>query len=667
MSVNTKSTFGRNEQVAAVIGSILGAIPAGLFMQVAGGTRPMEIFAALVGGTSVSTGWTVWLVTSLIFGVFFGFAMSRTINGFTNTIIMISRKLTLTKNLLVPLLHRSALGVTGWGMGLTYGNVLGFGFFAYLVPVIMAVQGQFEYTKIPLANFVVIFGYLIYSQILGVVYGILLEQKWFEPAATADEQNAAAVGAVAGGVAGSGVLYAVGGVSALSALGSLIGTPSVLGGVATFVGIALVFGIAFAWVLAKTVTDFTNTVIMFSRRSQATQAILVPLIRRAALTVTAGSMGLGYGFAIGALFLVLGTATGAVPSLGVAGLLAFTVYGAVLGNGYGMMLEKVDLSAPGEEVVAGIKGSVVAGLTSGLIILALVVTGTVTAGSDPLLAATGLTTGFGVWMGLSLVLGVAFSGYVSRTINDFTNTVIMFSRRSKVTQAILVPLIRRAALTVTAGSMGLGYGLVAGVVFYGLTVVGVVPSTTPLVVAAFVVYGQTLGTAYGLQLEEISLPSLGSEESEETTTEDTAENEEIDPLADKEGFASWRAQRPFAGGTMLILAGMIIGAIPLRLQTLAVTAGESKAALGIVFAAMVIACGVFAMLKPDLSTLIGVTGVAMSILSLIGAFGGLVIGMLVGIAGGNLCIAWQDPNADAEETDTEDRFKWIGEGERQQW
>src|SRR6056297_3956700 len=117
---------------------------------------------------------------------------------------------------------------------------------------------------------------------------------------------------------------------------------------------------------------------------------------------------------------------------------------------------------------------------------------------------------------------------------------------------------------------------------------------------------------------------------------------------------------------MLILAGMIIAAIPIRLQTIPATSGPSKAALGIVFGAMVIACGTFALVKPDLSTLIGVTGIAMSILSIIGAFGGLVIGMLVGIVGGNLCIAWRDPTGDEDAAD-ESRLNWLSEGERQQW
>jgi hypothetical protein len=270
------------------------------------------------------------------------------------------------------------------------------------------------------------------------------------------------------------------------------------------------------------------------------------------------------------------------------------------------------------------------------------------------LQAVGIWRGFAVWLAICSAFGLVFAAYVSRTINDFTNTVIMFSRRSKVTQKILVPLITRAALTTTASSMGLGFGLGLGVLFYLLTVVGLVPATTPLVVVAFALYGQALGINYGLQLEEVdlSLPDFGGD------AEPIAEE---DPL-EAGGFTSWRAQRPFAGAALLILAGFIIGAIPIRIQM--TFAGTTKASIGIAFAAMVIACGVFALVKPELSTLIGVTGIAMSILSLIGAFGGLVFGMLVGIVGGSLCVAWQDPNRD-EDAARDSRFRWIGEGEEQ--
>ncbi|MFB6165627.1 MAG: DUF6114 domain-containing protein [Haloarculaceae archaeon] len=508
MSVNQRSTFGRDEQVAAIVGAILGSIPAGLLLWGFGGADSIRRFAWFVGAGSLGAGWAVWFGLAILFGLAFGVAMSRTVNSFTNTVIMVSQKSELTQRVLVPMLHRSALGLTAGSMGLIYGQVLGFGFFEYLMPVVLALNGHF--VEYPLADFPAIVAYIVYATILGTAYGLLLEAGWFAPAETLGKSDGVSPEQAAGFVA-----------------------------------------------------------------SQA------------------------------------------------AGLLAALLVGAFVGlRAFRGLAQLVGLSGAG--------------------------------------------TGFLVWMVLMAILGAAFVAIVSRTINDFTNTVIMFSRRSTATQKILVPLITRAALTVTAGSMGIVYGLVVGVLYWAVSLSPVLPTLSGLIVPIFGLFGYLLGTLYGLQLEEVdlSLPAVGPLGREVDVEAEVVEAEEASDSEVPGGFAGWRATRPFAGAVMLILAGLIIAAVPIRLQM--IFPGPSKAALGIVFGAMVVACGVFALVKPELSTLIGVTAVAMSILSIIGAFGGLVVGMLVGIVGGNLCIAWQNPYVD-EQARSGSRFRWIGEGERQQW
>lgn len=116
-------------------------------------------------------------------------------------------------------------------------------------------------------------------------------------------------------------------------------------------------------------------------------------------------------------------------------------------------------------------------------------------------------------------------------------------------------------------------------------------------------------------------------------------------------FAAWRRGRPFAGGVLLCVAGLLIAWVPLQFATEVMLVAGELAAIGLAFAGFVFLTGVFALLRPAQSSVFGAAGVLLSILSLFGALGGLLVGMLVGIVGGNLCIAWEPPEASAGASD----------------
>jgi F0F1-type ATP synthase assembly protein I len=107
-------------------------------------------------------------------------------------------------------------------------------------------------------------------------------------------------------------------------------------------------------------------------------------------------------------------------------------------------------------------------------------------------------------------------------------------------------------------------------------------------------------------------------------------------------FTAWRVKRPFLGGVLLLLAGLIIGYVPLQFAGELIFIGGTFTIIGLVFATFVFLTGVGALAMPEHATIFGVAGVALSILSLMGALGGLLIGMLLGIIGGNLCVAWKN-------------------------
>ena len=118
-----------------------------------------------------------------------------------------------------------------------------------------------------------------------------------------------------------------------------------------------------------------------------------------------------------------------------------------------------------------------------------------------------------------------------------------------------------------------------------------------------------------------------------------------------ERFEAWRSERPFWGGAMLMLAGLVIGWVPAQFAPELVFIGGTFTIIGLVFAAFVFLTGAFALYRPELSTILGISGVTLSILSLLGALGGLFVGMMIGIVGGNLCVAWQPRDAGDEAED----------------
>ena len=114
-------------------------------------------------------------------------------------------------------------------------------------------------------------------------------------------------------------------------------------------------------------------------------------------------------------------------------------------------------------------------------------------------------------------------------------------------------------------------------------------------------------------------------------------------LADRRArFDRWRRGRPFLGGALLILASFVIAWIPINIAPDTILIGETLSPVGLLFAALVFLCGIFALTRPQLADIFGIFGVVFSIFSLYGALGGFGIGLALGIIGGVLCYAWRE-------------------------
>ncbi len=105
-------------------------------------------------------------------------------------------------------------------------------------------------------------------------------------------------------------------------------------------------------------------------------------------------------------------------------------------------------------------------------------------------------------------------------------------------------------------------------------------------------------------------------------------------------FTLWRNSRPFWGATLTVLAGLMILYIPIHLFAIAFTPG-SYAILGILFGGLITLSGILAYFYPNLSKIFGIVTIFLSVLSIMGALGGFLIGTLIGIVGGAMCIGWR--------------------------
>jgi hypothetical protein len=107
----------------------------------------------------------------------------------------------------------------------------------------------------------------------------------------------------------------------------------------------------------------------------------------------------------------------------------------------------------------------------------------------------------------------------------------------------------------------------------------------------------------------------------------------------RERFKNWRARRPFWGAALCILSGLIILWVPAKLYEVAAAPG-SILFVGFFLGGLTLLMGILSYIMQRLTTLLGILAIFASVLSIMGALGGFLIGTILGIIGGSLLIAW---------------------------
>ncbi|MEH7417883.1 DUF6114 domain-containing protein [Neobacillus drentensis] len=106
------------------------------------------------------------------------------------------------------------------------------------------------------------------------------------------------------------------------------------------------------------------------------------------------------------------------------------------------------------------------------------------------------------------------------------------------------------------------------------------------------------------------------------------------------GINKWRKGRPLWGSVITILSGVMILWVPLNLYLSTFLPG-SIAIIGLLFGGVITLIGMVAVFFPNASKILGIFTIFLSILSVIGALGGFLVGTLFGIVGGALLMAWR--------------------------
>lgn len=160
--------------------------------------------------------------------------------------------------------------------------------------------------------------------------------------------------AVAGGLAGgfqAALVIQIHDTDAIRRVGAVFGAPTLDGGWLAMFALGVLFALPFSLFVSSSIDSFVQKVMLLSSRNDYLRKLLVPLLKRSALTTTTLGLGNGYGAAIGIVFslflmpiwltVAMGVPT-PIPDVtgdGLFGIIAWTLYGGTLGLVYGLIVE----------------------------------------------------------------------------------------------------------------------------------------------------------------------------------------------------------------------------------------------------------------------------------------------------------------------------------------
>lgn len=103
---------------------------------------------------------------------------------------------------------------------------------------------------------------------------------------------------------------------------------------------------------------------------------------------------------------------------------------------------------------------------------------------------------------------------------------------------------------------------------------------------------------------------------------------------------AWRRGRPFWAGALMILSGLALCFLPGDRYSVLVLPG-SAGSIGFVLGGLQIVSGTSLWFRPEQRTFAGAAALLVGLASFVASnFGGLLVGMFLGLVGGALAVAW---------------------------
>lgn len=470
--VGSGAVLGNRSIQALVFGPLVGAAAgAAAFLVLVPGHLASLALVVGVRPTPVAA-LAVWIVGSFLLSLLFAFTAARTVSkgdGYVK-------------------------GVTT--AGFAYGVVL-----AVVLGMVAIPQFTTQFTEwtidVPNTNLGTIVGYIVYGTFLGAAYGSAKRSGSVLPRVVRDHPWAVAFSSLLGGFLGGSVIYQAAGHAQLLFYGALVNyAGSVPRSWAVWMGLTLVLGVFY---------------VRFVRPRDTSPGYLWRSTRR----------GLGYGFVTGLLvgtILVPGLVgattrfTMPVPYLNPFVLAGYTLFGGVVGAGYGASVEEAGLAVGARKTKGVVFGSLLGGLFGGLLVHNLAGPVYVQFFGSLFGVAGSVAKSWAVWLIACLVFGVVFARIVSRSLNGYVDSMEHSVEHNPDLEALVGGFMDRSPITTTATLMGLAYGVVLAVVVGALAMPLLVSAVTPFVfpvgfamdlayLTGFVVFGGFLGAGYGAMVE----------------------------------------------------------------------------------------------------------------------------------------------------------------------